>query len=195
MADWFLRDAQPNFEEFVLPHASEPLSFLQLGAYQGDAGVWIMQNFPHATLIDVDNFAVGDGMPGESADIERDYHAQMGVWIEAGRAQLFKQDTFQFLREHRWPMFDCIYVDAYHSGSATLTNAVMSWDFLKPGGVMGFDDYDWCHPTIGAPPGHRPGPSIDAFCAIFGADGLLDLLPDVERHPGAGTIQRWVRKR
>jgi Methyltransferase domain len=155
--------------------------------------VWIMENFPLATLIDVDNFSIGDGMPGEAEQIEQDYHAQMDRYIDAGRAKLYKESTYVFLRRSLLPKFDCIYVDAYHSGPATMTNAVMSWDLLNPGGVMGFDDYRWVHPEIAEAPGTLPGASIDAFCSVF-AD-LLDVLPFVERHPGAGTEQLWVRKR
>ncbi len=196
MVDWFERDAQPNFEAFVLPQSNEQLWFLQLGAFQGDGGVWIMENFPNSLLDDVDDFSGADdlSLTMDFEQIERDYHANMDVYIEARRVHLYKQSTYTFLRNQLTrPVYDCIYIDADHSGVATLTNAVLSWELLKPGGFMAFDDYQWCHPTIPTPPGGQPGPAIDAFCEVFA--GLIDVLPSAERHPGAGTIQKWVQKR
>ena len=58
--NWFEQTAQYNFEAFLTPLAGkDDLRFLQLGAYTGDASVWMAQNIltgSDCILIDVDTW-------------------------------------------------------------------------------------------------------------------------------------------
>ncbi len=64
-----------------------------------------------------------------------------------------------------WESFDFIYVDGSHLAKDVFIDAAMSWNLLKPGGVMGFDDYEWGNP---AQPRQRPQLAVDAFESVFG---------------------------
>lgn len=62
--------------------------------------------------------------------------------------------------------FDFIYIDGSHETGDVLSDAVMAFKLLKPGGVMAFDDYLWSEITqdgflVGA-----PKIAIDAFINI-----------------------------
>lgn len=62
--------------------------------------------------------------------------------------------------------FDFIYIDGSHQTEDVLLDAVLSFQLLKPGGVMAFDDYLWSEITqdgflVGA-----PKIAIDAFINI-----------------------------
>ncbi len=64
-----------------------------------------------------------------------------------------------------WESFDFIYVDGCHHAAAVLADAAMSWNLLKPGGIIAFDDYEW---NWGTEPLARPKAGIDAFSSVFG---------------------------
>ncbi len=40
-------------------------------------------------------------------------------------------------------VFDVVYVDASHMAGDVLSDAVLAWKLLAPGGIMIFDDYAW----------------------------------------------------
>ncbi|MCZ6464828.1 MAG: class I SAM-dependent methyltransferase [Proteobacteria bacterium] len=48
---------------------------------------------------------------------------------------------------------DFIYIDGCHEAACVLLDAVLSWDLLKVGGTMIFDDYVW---SMVANPGEKP---------------------------------------
>ena len=56
--------------------------------------------------------------------------------------------------------YDFIYVDAAHTAEAVYADATDSWELLKSGGIIAFDDYLWgqdVHPSL------RPKLAIDQF--------------------------------
>jgi predicted O-methyltransferase YrrM len=64
--------------------------------------------------------------------------------------------------------FDLIYIDGSHQAPDVLTDAVMSFQLLKVGGVMIFDDYLWSMDKPGFQDVLKmPKPAIDAFINIF----------------------------
>lgn len=56
--------------------------------------------------------------------------------------------------------FDLIYIDGSHEAADVLADAVLAWPLLKPGGLLGFDDYGW---RVFPEPERRPAPAVDAF--------------------------------
>jgi predicted O-methyltransferase YrrM len=52
--------------------------------------------------------------------------------------------------------FQFIYIDGDHTPSCVLSDAVLSFPLLAPGGIMIFDDYRWA-----------PGIAIDSFLEVF----------------------------
>ena len=64
--------------------------------------------------------------------------------------------------------FDFIYIDGSHQAPDVLFDAVASFQLLKVGGLMFFDDYLWKEPLPGGVDVLRcPKPAIDAFTNIF----------------------------
>lgn len=143
--DWFTAYAKPNFERFLIPLAGQDnLHFLQLGAYTGDASVWMLENIKPLMLTDVDTWEGSDEEAHESLDfseVERIYDAKI-----KGRTNKYKCTTFDYLFKYSIPGFieyDFIYIDADHTAASTLLDAELSWPLLKSGGIMAFDDYTW----------------------------------------------------
>lgn len=58
-----------------------------------------------------------------------------------------------------------MYIDGSHQARHVFIDAAMSWNPLKIGGIVAFDDYDWGDPSQ---PFGRPRRAIDAFESVFG---------------------------
>ncbi len=71
---------------------------------------------------------------------------------------------------------DFAYIDGDHHAAAVLEDAALVWRFIKPGGIVIFDDNQW-QPTIPNPNRlDKPEMAIGAFCAVY-AD-QLEVLED-----------------
>lgn len=183
--NWFKQTAQPNFEQFLTPLAGkEDLRFLQLGAYTGDASVWLMENVltsSDSILQDVDTWQGSDEKAHENIDFEKVYGLYLSRIRERDIVYHYGMTTFDFLIKHRSEQYDFIYVDADHTTVGVLLDAELSWPLLKSGGIMAFDDYTWGDHY---PMHQRPKPGIDLF--LLRHSGEYDVL--------AVNLQYWIRK-
>jgi hypothetical protein len=184
---WFEDVARRNFEICLIPtFADRPVCCLQIGAYTGDASLWLSDNIltnPDSVLVDVDTWQGSDEPDLQGTDwraVEALYDARTLGARESGKIVKYKGSSDSYFRgnEHS---FDFIYIDGGHSAHQVLKDAVAGYECLKPEGVIAFDDYLW---TSSLGPLHQPGMAVDAFSAIY-AD-RVDLL-----HQG---YQCWFRK-
>lgn len=165
MPEWFT-DRPKGFRERVLPLAGTPgLMCLQIGAWVGDVSVWLGEEVltgEGSMLHDVDPWGLFPGM----------YRA-MDAWERLHQNYLERTDgmpvtthrtTSDIFFAHNPDLrFDFIYMDGDHTKGQTDRDLVNSWNSLKPGGVMGIDDYRWA----GNPPGDNPRDSIDPFLRTY----------------------------
>ena len=142
--DWFSVTAKPNFEKFLTPFAGKDnLTFLQLGAFTGDASLWLLDNIltgDSSVLIDVDTWEGSDEEVHHKmdfSDVEVTYDAKI-----KNRSIKQKMTSFQYLLNSYF-FFDFIYVDADHTAASALIDAELSWRLLNRGGILAFDDYEW----------------------------------------------------
>ena len=85
----------------------------------------------------------------------------------SGRAKRVVKKTglsSQVLRSLKRNSYDFIYVDGCHEAACVYLDAALSWDLLKVGGTLIFDDYVW---ELGKPAQGRPKLAIDAFVESF----------------------------
>lgn len=146
--NWFAQTAQPNFERFLIPLAGqENVRYLQLGAYTGDASVWLCENVLTAEwnfLYDVDTWAGSDEEAHESIDFDEVYEVYLAKTENYKQIRTFRQTTLEYLIDGGADQpFNFIYIDADHTAAGVLLDAELSWGLLKSGGIMAFDDYTW----------------------------------------------------
>lgn len=185
--NWFASTpAQDNFTNILESFKGKPdLNFLQLGAYTGDATVWLMDNIltnESSTLTDVDTWYGSDEEAHHSIDFEevfKFYRERTSRYNP--RLRWSRGRTIDFLRYDE-VNYDFIYIDADHTAVGVLLDAELSWDLLKPGGIIAFDDYEW---SDGKGDAYRPMPGINTF---------LDRHKD-ELHIIHKGWQLWVIKR
>lgn len=184
--NWFDAYAKPNFEKYLIPLAGQRnLTFLQLGAYTGDASVWMLENVLTAftsRLTDVDTWQGSDEEVHKKLDFNEVYNTYLYKIAEYElQVSIKRMTTTEYLLNNRSEQFDFIYVDADHTAASALIDAELSWLLLKSGGIMAFDDYQW---GAHLPASKSPKLGIDLF---------------LERHLGEYEIleqglQVWLRK-
>ena len=155
-SDWF-SSAIPGISKTL--EGKDIRKILEIGSWEGRSAVWFLENFPESKIICVDTF---QGSP--------EHHA-MDV---AGTKGRFMNNTKKFgnrvvIREGHSSRvlfglgpesFDLAYVDGSHTEIDTMTDLVMSFNLLKPGGVLLVDDFD--QPAF---PGVRA--AVDKFATIY----------------------------
>jgi predicted O-methyltransferase YrrM len=154
--------------------------FLQIGAYCGDASVWMLDNVltdPSSWLVDVDTWKGSQEEEHGLIDFEEveNFYLHRTNGRNVGRCKMTSDEYFDL----KPTPFDFIYVDGAHTSEQVLRDAVNADRYLKVGGLLAFDDYQWGR-------GYRdiPQPSIDAFARCF--ENRYEVLE--------ADLQVWMRK-
>ena len=140
--DWFDGNI-PVWEELLAEFKGRPhVAALEIGAHEGRSACWLLEHVltgPGARIVCVDTFR-GDATPlaGAPAGKLARFRANVAPWRE--RVRVRAGPSAEVLRRLEGS-FDIIYVDAYHSACAALSDAVLAWPHLKHRGLMIFDDY------------------------------------------------------
>jgi len=103
-----------------------------------------------------------DIFPG---DLQEKFLANLRLSGFFQKATAIKGQSQIELRKLPINSFDIVYIDGSHAAKDVLTDAVLSWELLRTGGIMIFDDYEW---ETNLPARSRPQIAIDSFIAVFG---------------------------
>ena len=157
---WFKQVYAPVWRRVLGPFEGRPdLGYLEVGVYEGRATTWMFQNIlthPSSRAVGIDIFSHEGLEERFRENLER-----IGV---LDRVETLVGYSNVKLRELEGEHFDIIYVDASHIASDVLRDAVLSWDLLKPGGILIFDDYRY---TLHFPLELRPKRALDTFVTAF----------------------------
>jgi predicted O-methyltransferase YrrM len=182
--NWFAGQ-QYNFEAQLAHLSGKPdLRFLQIGAYTGDASVWLCENVlthPTCVLIDVDTWTGSDERSHQAIDFERVlkyYEARITKYQKVVR---LKMTSDKYFAGEIAAKFDFIYIDGDHTSAQVERDAHSAWKLLKNGGILAFDDYLWGQDL---PPDTTPKPAIDNFLSTH--TGEYTQLVD--------SYQVWIQK-
>lgn len=184
--NWFANDGQKNFSDFLVEYQDRPIRALQIGAYTGDASVWLYHNIlknSDSVLIDVDTWGGSDEPVHHElnwSSIETLYDHKTSVGRGERKIIKYKGTSDSFFRNNR-EMYDFIYIDGDHTAYGVIKDAVSAYECLKVGGILAFDDYQW---SAGLGITKEPKPAIDAFYTIY-SDRIKVLV---------NGYQFWVRK-
>ena len=170
LPNWFANDGQGNFAAFVQPNFSnKPGRLLQVGAYTGDASLWLYENVlknTESVLVDVDTWEGSDERAHHEMNwntVESIYDAKTAEARHARNIVKFKGTSDSFFKNNV-ELYDFVYVDGDHTAYGVIKDAVSAYEATKEGGIIAFDDYLWVGATD---PADRPGMAIDAFLQIY----------------------------
>jgi len=168
--NWFEQShARQNFELYA-PREGE-LICLQVGVYTGDATNWIANNMlshPQSILWDVDTWKGSEEPVHKNmnfSEVYEEYEKKNSEFIGTKVVQYIgTSDSFFAGQPWDKPMFDFIYVDGDHTALQVMKDAINSYNSLKIGGVIAFDDYTW---SLNQGEFYDPKPAIDWFKNIL----------------------------
>ena len=188
--NWFAGRAQDNFITYLIQDTGLPdLNYLQLGAYTGDASVWLMENIlthPSSHLTDIDTWQGSDEEEHKSINFEDVYNTYLyrtDEYEHEGKLRHYRTTTTNFLLSAPTEFkYDFIYIDADHTTVGVLLDAELSWPLLKSGGIMAFDDLTWGEHL---PPSQSPKAGILLFAERHRQE--FDLV--------VANTQYWIKKK
>ena len=161
--DWFTNNL-PTWTKLFSTYNRKPISFLEIGTYEGRSAVWALENIlqhPESKIFCVDDWKT----PGTFKRFQKNIAADPAF---KGKVHVFKGPARDSLKHPKvlQQQFDIIYIDADLHSSSVMEHAVLAFPLLKPGGILIFDDYTYSK--------HRdnrcPKQAIDAFINAYAED-------------------------
>lgn len=191
--DWFSDQIKSNFTDVF--SLVKPTKILEIGSFEGAAACYMIDTLAVKTGTPLEIHCI-DSWQGSLEYIEGSFEDTRDINM-AGVERRFHQNTQLALQGASYPVdlivhkgqssemlarliaehnrFDFIYVDASHQAPDVLCDAVMAFQLLRVGGIIGFDDYLWFE-NSGKDRNvlRSPKIAIDAFTNIYA--GKLDFL-------------------
>jgi predicted O-methyltransferase YrrM len=173
--DWFTAHTRVWEQLLSEQKGKSDVRYLEIGVFEGRSVLWMLENIlthPSAKLTAVDLFP---------DDLQERFVGNIDKSGVRDKVEIFKGKSQEQLRQLPLESYDIIYIDGSHRAKHVFLDAALSWDLLKYGGLLIFDDYLW---NVKLPADLLPKGPIDMFLMAFGDE--LELL-----HKG---YQVFVRK-
>ena len=144
--NWFYSlNIDKLFEKYLSQFIDKPVTFLQIGAFTGNASKWLVENIlthPESKLIDVDVWTFLPLIAGfESKKIEEKYDLQMQEHIKTGKVVKIHSYSSDFFKTNT-NTFEFIYIDGDHNEKAVVEDGTNALKVLSSKGIISFDDYN-----------------------------------------------------
>lgn len=149
--DWFSHHI-PTFQQCLGQLTGKKVRGLEVGTLEGRSAIWLLENIlthpeSRLTCIDIEE------QPNLASNLMATGHKNK-VDLIIG----YSRDVLVQLAPD---LFDFAYIDGSHSTCDVLEDAVLAYRRVRPGGIIGFDDYLWNDPDYNQY--GTPKPAIDAF--------------------------------
>lgn len=165
--DWFTGNLK-QWKQYLGPYKGRPgINYLEIGVFEGRSAIWMLENIltdPTAKLTGIDLF------PEEAGDLKQKYMGNLeksGYRHKTTTIQGYSQNELKRLPNDS---FDIIYIDGDHTASGVLADAVLSWQLLKTGGLIIFDDYAYWANEKKVPDELSAKTAIDSFISAHRSD-------------------------
>lgn len=158
--DW-VSDKAENWREILKPLIGKPgIRALEIGSYEGRSAIWFLENVltdPTSSITCIDVFI--------GAAYERNFDHNAKPFGE--KITKIKAPSYIALRKLKLASYDFAYIDGSHDVQDVLFDAVLTWDLMKAGGIVIFDDYGDAYRGP-KEQGNNPKLAIDAFLQVMG---------------------------
>jgi predicted O-methyltransferase YrrM len=174
---WYLDDLE-NWK--LLLTSGVPVKALEIGGFEGISANLMLDllfTHPESEVHAIDPFLPDPTTPEVNVQTRECFEENCITGGHESRIKLYEGLSAEVLAwmasaEGFWEGFDFIYVDGSHLAKDVFIDAALSWNLLKPGGILAFDDYGWGASERN--PLAKPCTAIDAFSSVF--SDRLDLL-------------------
>lgn len=149
----------PIWESKVKPLLTDDSVCLEIGALYGAASVYM-----------IENFCKGSNAHFYIMDLNTNTYIESNIapYKNVSYLQGLSEDTLRGFkhRDKNKEFLDLVYIDGNHMAKHVLEDAVNAFYYLKPGGIMVFDDYGW---GLNDSFHRQPKTGIDAFIYAYRA--------------------------
>jgi len=159
-----------QWDTYLKKFVNKEINCLEIGSYKGDATEKMLVhlcNNPKSKVYAVDTWAGSPEYPNmDFSLIEKEFDERIHKTKKNNQLIKMKMMSSKALIKliQDKIMFDFIYIDASHEAKDVMKDAVLSWEILKEGGIIIFDDYQWDKLKEEY---SRPKLAIDCFINIF----------------------------
>ena len=147
--DWFTGNIpiwNLNIKRLVCNLGSCRLNALEIGSWEGLSSMYILSHPIFTNLTCVDTWAGADEHKGSDAIFKIESKFDKNLNPHNSRLTKYKGTSYKFFYEcNENSKFDLIYVDGSHYSDDVMIDAIKSFQHLKVGGILVFDDYLWVH--------------------------------------------------
>jgi predicted O-methyltransferase YrrM len=160
-----------QWDKFLSKFVNKKTNILEIGSYKGDATCVILEHLatnPDTKVYAIDTWEGSPEYPDgqDFSKVENEFNNRIkntGKEKQLIKMKMLSSKGLIILIEKKI-MFDFIFIDASHEAKNVISDAILSWEILKPGGVIIFDDYEW---DVLKQDHFRPKLAIDSFISIF----------------------------
>jgi len=159
-----------QWDTYLKKFVDKEINCLEIGSYKGDATEKMLVHLstnPKSRVYAVDTWAGSPEYPNmDFSLIEKEFDERMkktGKDNQLIKMKMLSSKALMKLIQDKI-MFDFIYIDASHEAKDVLSDAILSWEILKEGGIIIFDDYQWDKLKEDY---SRPKLAIDSFISIY----------------------------
>lgn len=168
----------------ILQNIKNPIG-LEIGAFEGMSTRWTLDKLlvgEESFLYSVDTWNGSDEHTnGSFGDLQLDslynrFYDNLSDYISSDKCIPIRGMSQYILPKliADGKQFDFIFIDGSHTSSDVMTDAILSYLLLKPGGLMVFDDYVWGLDSM--PYANIPHSAIEFMKNSFIPNGKLELL-------------------
>ena len=156
--DWVTKKI-PLWSSVLDKFKGKPVSYLEIGCFEGKATRWILDNFSVDSIFIFDTFH----MPNMRDIFENNIRKYIDkVLIFEGKSQ---EEVRKALNKE--DKIDIAYIDGSHMAYDVLEDAILVFRHMKIGGIIIFDDYGWHKRRSQNNPQSAPKLGIDSFLNVF----------------------------
>ena len=162
-----------QWDKFLYNFVGKKINIMEIGAYEGEATSWFLKNLmshKESVIYAIDTF---EGSPEyidtDFSIIKKTFFKNIKNTKRDNQVIVMQMMSFTALNKLIYEkkminQFDIIFIDASHEANDVIMDAVLSWNLLKIGGVLIFDDYKWKKIIQ---KNYRPALAIDSFIEIY----------------------------
>ena len=159
-----------QWDTYLKKFVDKEINCLEIGSYKGDATEKMLVHLstnPKSRVYAVDTWAGSPEYPNmDFSLIEKEFDERMkktGKDNQLIKMKMLSSKALMKLIQDKI-MFDFIFIDASHEAKDVMSDTVLSWEILKEGGIIIFDDYQWDKLKEDY---SRPKLAIDSFISIY----------------------------
>ena len=195
--NWFDITAKAIWED-LLPRI-KPVKVLEIGAYEGASTCFLIKllssHLDKFEIHSVDTWEGGKEHNDRKIDmslVEIRFHKNTSIQKSKSESDvnlvIHKSSSInalcKLINQKKSGYFDFIYIDGSHMALDVITDAVLSFELVKIGGIIAFDDYLW----------KLPGSNNIVTNPKFAIDSFSNIFSSRTRILGGPNHQQYIQK-